>query len=411
MLKRLSGFSLFPLIGAVTPFLLLPIVARVGGPDGWTAIGIGQSVGIIGGITTQLGWWMLGPAWMSQLSGPAAKHALYVESLQQRGLVFLILAPIVVIASTAVTGSEWAFTASLTAVAGCAAGLAPSWYSIGDGKPLQMVLFEDIPKAVAMIAAAILVVVTRQIWIYPALLLMVSVTFPVLFGLKLSRSIFKTRRSLRQVLRGIRGQASVTSSGLVSTSYSATPVPIASILAPPPLVASFVSAEKLYRLGLFAVKALGNGLQSWVIEGGEKRRRRQYFAIGAHALLGGVGGGFIAFLGPPTTEVLFGRDVAASSPECIAFGLAFLFLSLTTPLARNILVPGGRNRLALIAVTLGAMIGIPMMVILGTLQGIDGVGFGLAASQGLVFLVSVLPAIKSLRGDAPLLLPGIVGKT
>ena len=406
MFRRLSGFSLLPLIGILTPFLLLPIVARIGGPDGWTAIGVGQSVGLIGGVLTLWGWWILGPARMSRLRDPSAKHALYIESLEQRGLILLVVSPIAVTASAIIVGPDWAFTAGLMAVAVSAGGLSPSWYSIGEGRPLQMVLFEDAPKATAMVLAAILVLFYRQIWIFPALLLLASVVFPVIFGLHLSRTTFKTRRPLRHTIRGIRLQAVVASTNLLGTSYTATPVPIASILLVPQVAAPFVSAEKIYRLGTFTVKALGNALQSWVIEGGIKRRQRHYFAIGAHGILGLAGGGTLAGLGPLATQILFGREVAADFRECIPFGLAFLFVSMSTPLTRNILVPAGRTKLVLFAASVSAAVGLPLMLILGILTGVAGVGFGLAASQALIFFILIVPAIKWLRGDAPLAVPG-----
>jgi PST family polysaccharide transporter len=114
----------------------------------------------------------------------------------------------------------------------------------------------------------------------------------------------------------------------------------------------------------------------------------------------------LASLGPLATQILFGREVAANFPECVSFGLAFLFVSLSTPLSRNILVPAGQTRLTLFAATIGAVVGLPLMVILGIRTGIAGIGFGLAASQAMIFLILVLPAIKWLRGDAPLAVPG-----
>lgn len=397
MLRRLTGFSLLPLIGILTPFILLPVVARVGGAGGWAAIGVGQSVGIIGGVTTLWGWWILGPARMSHLKVPRTKHALYVESLQQRLIIFSVVAPVAGVVSSAFSDQPWALTAGLMAVAGCSAGLSPSWYSVGEGRPLQMVLFDELPKAAAMAAAAILVWWTRTIWFYPALLLISSTIPPIVFAWYLSRSAHRLRKPLAGVLRSIPAQAAVAGTNLLGTSYTATPVPVGSLLVTAPVLAPFVSAEKLYRLGTFTVKALGNAMQSWVLEGGVTRVKRQYAAVLAHLFLGILGGALLTGLGPTLTKVLFGREVAANYSECAAFGIAFLFVSLSTPLTRNILVPAGITRLPLAAAACGACIGLPSMIGLGLTIGISGLAIGLAISQALIFSILIIPAYRCLR--------------
>lgn len=201
-------------------------------------------------------------------------------------------------------------------------------------------------------------------------------------------------------------QVVVAATNLLGTSFTATPVPMASILFGSQTASPFVSAEKIYRLGLFSVKALGNAVQSWVIEGGVKRRRRQYAAIYAHAVLGLAGFAVLAILGPAITGFLFGKEVASSYAECIAFGLAFLFCSLATPLSRNILVPAGRVRIPFVASVVGAIIGLPLMIGLGVSMGIAGIAFALAINQALIFLVQLVPAAKWLAGEAPLAVPG-----
>ena len=44
VLRRLTGFTVLPLLSLVTPFLLLPVVARVAGPSGWSSFVAGPLV-------------------------------------------------------------------------------------------------------------------------------------------------------------------------------------------------------------------------------------------------------------------------------------------------------------------------------------------------------------------------------
>jgi hypothetical protein len=45
---RVLAFAGLPFLSLLTPFLLLPILARVAGAEAWLAIAIGQSVGADG---------------------------------------------------------------------------------------------------------------------------------------------------------------------------------------------------------------------------------------------------------------------------------------------------------------------------------------------------------------------------
>lgn len=71
LLRRLAGFTFLPLIGMLAPIVVLPIVARVGGPLGWQSIGVGQSVGVVASIAVMWGWWATGPPMYIKLNNRA----------------------------------------------------------------------------------------------------------------------------------------------------------------------------------------------------------------------------------------------------------------------------------------------------------------------------------------------------
>jgi len=400
MLRKLGGFALLPLIGVASPFLLLPIVARVGGPDQWTAFGVGQSLGVIGSVFTLWGWWILGPARLSRATSPTERYRLFARSLQQRAIAFVIIAPIVAVIAAALTWEGTPVTAALMAIAVSAAGLTASWYSIGEGRPGQMVLFEDVPRTAALVASAGIILATGAIWIYPILLLVVSIAMPVLFARRLTPTFLQFFDPIPTALREMRNQATVASTNLLGTLYTATPVPIATQVSPIDAAAAFVSAEKIYRLGTFTIKALANALQSWVLEDSHHWRKRHLSALAAHSALGILGGALIATLTPFVTTFLFGSNLAATHADSLWFGVAFLFLSLSTPLTRNVLVPAGRTRITLIAGSIGATMGLALMLVSGSVAGTAGVAFGLAFSQAAIFAILIIPAIRWLRTGA-----------
>lgn len=399
MVRRLLGFAILPLVGIVTPFLLLPIIARVGGPAVWTGIGVGQSVGVVGSVLTLWGWWVAGPARLAVLTREEERARLYVESLQQRLVVFVLVAPVsgLVAWNIAVDGDQR--VAALMAIASSAIGLSPSWYSIGIGKPLQMVLFDEVPRAISIVAAAGVILWTGAVWFYPLVVLLVGLAMPLVFAWRVSVSPMIYVQPFRALLRDLRRQMAVAGTNLIGTSYTATPVPAATLFSDLSAVASFVSAEKIYRLGTFSIKSLGNAVSSWVLEGGRKNVRRHWAAIAAHATLGLGGCLGLTFAAAPVTGFLFGPELAAGRLESFGFGLAFVFLSLSTPLTRNILVPNGRSRFTLLTGITAASVGVPAMLILGYSFGVAGIAFGLALSQCLGFSMLLAPALVWLRAS------------
>jgi len=61
VLRRLTGFTLLPLLSLVTPFLLMPVIARVAGGGGWSSVVAGQAVGTFGATVVFWGWNVVGP--------------------------------------------------------------------------------------------------------------------------------------------------------------------------------------------------------------------------------------------------------------------------------------------------------------------------------------------------------------
>ena len=89
---------------------------------------------------------------------------------------------------------------------------------------------------------------------------------------------------------------------------------------------------------------------------------------------------------------MFGPDVAAPRDVCVWYGLAFLFLSVSTPPIRNLLIPAGRVRLVL-GWTLGsAVVGLALMVAAAVAGWSAGVAAAMAVSEALLLAGLLLPA-------------------
>lgn len=393
LMTRFAGFIGFPLLALAIPLVLLPVIARITDSSGWSSTLAGQAIGIFAGTVILWGWNIDGPVRIARASREEIRAAIYVTSLRTRILLFLVAVPAVT-ALVAVVSSPGAFTDAISmALASALAGLSPSWFCIGLGKPRLLAIYDTLPRVLATVAAAPLLLLTRQIWIYPVLLLLCVAIALLAFH----RQIGATGRWFplpgSGAFRELRGQLSTAGINVAANAYGSSPVPIASgTRVSDVAAASFGSGDQLFRYGTFAIAAMGNTFQSWTIEPGiPNRRQRQTAAITAHAVLGLSGAGILALLGPWASSLIFGLDKQAAQSVCVIYGVAYIFLSVSTPLIRNLLIPGGRQQLVLGATIATAVVGIAAMVTAGAFGSAEGIAWGMALGEAAMFFF-LLPA-------------------
>jgi O-antigen/teichoic acid export membrane protein len=208
----------------------------------------------------------------------------------------------------------------------------------------------------------------------------------------------ETEWKLGVIVCTLRSQIAAAGVNLAGNAYSSTPVPIATATVSGSLASNFASADQLYRYALFPVVVLANAFQGWTLEvGGESGRRRQLAAIGAHGLLGVVGGALLAIFGPAVSSIMFGPALAAGHIAALFYGVSFGFLCVASPLQRNLLIPAGRATLVFWVTVAAAVFGVATMLIFGSLNSVDGIAFGMAASEAIVLLLLLPPSLKILH--------------
>jgi len=396
VLRRLTGFTLLPLLSLVTPFLLLPVVARVAGPSGWSSFVAGQAVGTVGATVVFWGWNVGGPVLVARATSAEARAEVYAASLRTRLLLLSGVVPVAAVVSAVVAAPGHRLDAAAIGGATSLLGLSPAWFGIGVGRPWLLFWYDTLPRVVAAVVGALIVGVTGAIWAYPALLALSVVASLALFRAQVTPSAsgsdltpWPVRRSATE-LREHLGTAGIN---LAATAYASTPVPVATLAFRPVVSSPFATADTAYRFGLFAVTAMGNAFQGWTLEPGvADRSARHRAAMLAHAGLGLLGGVVFAALGPWATGLLFGAAVAAPREACFWYGLAFLLISASTPLVRNLLVPAGRVRLVLGWTIGSAVLGLAGMLVAAVLGWSAGVAAGMALSELVLLLGLLAPA-------------------
>ncbi len=403
MLRRLTGFTLLPLLSLVTPFLLLPVVARVAGAPGWSSVVAGQAVGTFGATVTFWGWNVVGPVAVARATDRSARTALYGASLRTRLLLLVPVLPVAALVTAVVAQPGYRLVGGSMAVATSLLGLSPAWFGIGVGQPWLLFWYDTLPRVVAAVVAVPVVLVTRAVWAYPLILVVATLVGLVAFQRRQASGAEWSPLPLHRPVRELREQGGTAGVNLVATAYASTPAPIATATFPGVVASGLSSADAVYRLGLFSVVAVGNAFQGWTLEPRlphpSDRARRHRAALAAHAGLGVAGAAFLVGLGPWITGLLFGDAVAASREVCAGYAASFLLISASTPFVRNLLIPAGRTRLVLLWTTASAVVGVGVMVGAALAGWLAGVAWGMAASEAALLLGLAGPAWRELQSS------------
>ncbi|GAA3802101.1 hypothetical protein [Cellulomonas soli] len=392
---RLAGFAGLPAISLITPLLVLPVLGRAAGADGWASLLVGESVGTLAAIVVNYGWNNAGPPRVAE-ADTATRLRLYRESLLVRGALAVGALPVMVVVCASLSADGFLVPTVLMGLAGAVPGLSFAWYAVGVGDPRPIAVYEAVPRVVAAAVSSALILWTGQMVFYPLLAVSVSLGGIWLFGRTLGRST-APGPGVRDIGRLLVRDRAVAVADMATGAFGTVPVPVASRVASPSAASSYASADKLYKYGQYVPITLANALQSWTVEVAPPGRpRRLRLALVGHGLLGVVGAALLAVLGPTVSGLLFGQDVRAARDVCLWLALAFAVVSVRMSLVRHFLLPAGRARAVLIGTALGAALGVVGMLTIGRAAGAAGVAASLAVAELVTAVLLVQPALRHL---------------
>ena len=404
--RRLLGFGSLPLLSAVAPLAILPVIARTGGADAWVAVATGQAVGVVASTVIGFGWSVTGPPRVAR-ADDAARLAILRDAVRTRAAVAAPVLALAVVAAALLSPGPARTLAVLMACASAVAGFSVAWFCVGAGTPGLIARYEALPRVGGIAVSAALLLATGALALYPVLLLVSTVAGSALLYRRLGAEL-RSGGAVPQVAERLdavpvrtllRAQATGAAIELSGAAYTAAPVLLAGqlLLADVP---GYVSGDRLYRLALYAVVVVGNAFQGWLPGAGpaaEPGRRR--VALAAHVAVGVVGGAAFALLAPWASAVLFGEALRVPATVAVALGVAFLAVSVSTTVIRHRLLPGRGPGVVLGVTALGAVVGIAAVAVLGSTWGALGVAAGVAGGE--TFVVVALLVRSRLAGRAP----------
>lgn len=171
-LRRVVGFALVPAATMISTVLVLPLISRQFGPEGWSAVGIGQSIGAFISIVAGLGWQVIGAQEVAE-SGRRRRRILFAESLKSRALVLILLLGPAGIACYILSPQFKAEAVVFAAAMGFNC-LNASWFFAGTGEAKYVFYNEGLARLTGYVLSIPVLALTQSLMTYAALLLLTA---------------------------------------------------------------------------------------------------------------------------------------------------------------------------------------------------------------------------------------------
>jgi O-antigen/teichoic acid export membrane protein len=400
--KRLFGFGALQLFTAAAPILVLPVVVRLIGVEGWVGLSIGYAVGAASAIAVNLAWPITGPSRVAPLS-PADAADVFLESVVTRFVVAVPVSLLGVVVSAVLSPPGHRVLAAAMCTSTAVGGLASNWYYIGRGEPRGIFTYEALPKLVATAVTIPLVALTDLAILYPVLLF-VSTVWGVVAS---SRRILGPYRGTARMPDGswhrMRHYAVVASSAVVGAGYTSLAVPITKLSgAALAQVADFAGSLRIRSMAQMAPASSTSALQGWVSETGEGGRLsapRMRRALGANTAIGLLTGLIVAVLGPFLSDLLFGDSATISVALAVLTGAACIPYAISASLSFHVLAPLGATGSVAASRVAATAVGVPLLFLLARRDGATGAALAALISESLVVVIQAVTARRVWRAD------------
>jgi O-antigen/teichoic acid export membrane protein len=386
---RLALHLLVPALSAAAPLAVIPAVTSIYGASGWAAVAVGLSVGVATAVVAELGWGIVGPQRVARgIRPPGDLFATAASKL----VATAILLPVATAVTLAVV-DEHRPAAALVSVGVALGALSPTWYFIGLGRPLLVLLAETVPRVLVSLASAVAIAAGAPLEVYGAGMVLAAV---VTFGVapRLGGARLPGAGDFRAVPAVVRSRLVLVVGRGVTTTYKSLAVALLGTVSPGS-VAGFAAVDRPLRMGLQVVSAIPDRLQTWVgVPSAELAHRRSLISLGLNAGLGLVVGIVFAVSMPAVAVVLFTGAVPVSPDLAVAGGvlIAVICASRGAGLA---LVSSGRHAHTTTSSIGSAVVGVPGILVLGAHHGALGAVWALVLAETVGLVVQLVVLARS----------------
>lgn len=385
MLKRYLALISVPAMNTFAPLIVLPAIASNSGAAGFAAIAAGQSLGAAGSVLVDFAWASNGPSLVHNTPSQD-RRPLYVTSLKQRGCA---LVPVLAVGSFfAGTLSELHPYAAIASMASAAAmGMSPAWFYVAERRTAWLVLGEALPRLIASVVGAALLLLDSPLIVLPLLQILVSLIVilpPACFYRRfLQKDLHQTTRHDAWRPPRARDQVPSLLGRLTSTLYVNLPVAIVSSFATPALAATYAASDRLQKAVLGGMQPVSQVMQgSSPKDDPRQEARRLRRLLGAAVALGATASTFCAVGGPELLGLLFREEIIVDTQVTIALAASVGLIVVTRCSGLIILLPRNRHWTVTNSILLGGICA--------------GVGYAFASTQRSIDLMAVTVLVAEL---------------
>lgn len=393
--RRLGGFAVSIALPAVVNIAVIPAISYTVGATAWGDIALSQAVATLAGVVVSFGWGVSGPADVAR-ADRREHHRLWSDSLPPRIWLFFLTAPVVVLSTLLLTSApHWEY--AISALTFLVASLTSSWYFVGRGEPVQLFVLDTLPRTIGTLAGTLLLLTTGSLGWYVAIQFLGFAYAPIAASLHVRSRHTPSGRfedlpwNFARSVSLLHGQSSAVSTAATSAMFVNAPMIALSVINPSAL-ALYATLDKLVRYGLTALRPLILVAQSW-IPGALSRdavRTRALKATGVYSLVSVVAGLVAIIVLDPLTRLLTGGEFGAPPTIAIAFALIFVGISVSQMAGIAGLLSLGLKRALFMTTLVGAVLGVPGIVIGASVGGAAGVAVAVGVVEAGIAVAQVV---------------------
>jgi O-antigen/teichoic acid export membrane protein len=323
------------------------------------------------------------------------------DSVISRGLLFLCSIPVYIVLVVMIVGIQADFAAY--AVAGfstLAMALGSGWFFIGEASPARLLFWESIPRAVGMVLAVVALLLTHSLLVYTVFQLVFIAASIVLTTRNIDKRYPDSsyNRSVRDGFRRLSGSYAALVTAGTSTFYVNAPLLVISLILPG-VTPVYAAAEKIQRFALTGMAPVTQVIQGYIPSANNRghmvaRIKRSLTLTSVLALILGV---LIAALLPIVAWVVTAGKIEVPLALSIPMGLTSTMIGISSVTGLAALVSLGKARTVAISTVIGAVVGLPLTILMAFTTGMIGAAWAVTASELLVLVYQLIVLSASLR--------------
>lgn len=388
-LLRLGTFALTVGASTVVGLLAIPVITRVVGADAWAVQVLVQSQASLFGVLVAFGWGTVGPGLVAS-TAPEKRPQLFLDSLVTRTYLLLVAAPLMILLMTVLRPAETVFV-SIASVAYLLPFVGASWYFVGEGRPLRLFLFDALPQLLGTIGGLGVLIATDDFTLMVFTQLVFNAGAVLISSVVILRQgcDLKANFALSNSIKQMSTQRHGVITAATGSFYVNVPMLVVNTFIPSQLD-SYAIADRLFRFAVTAFSPVLQFVQGWIPEGGpESVGHRIKRASQLAPFLGLFGGAGLALLGPLAAQILVQAPSEFGPALSFPIGVSFAAVAVSQIIGLACLVAVGRARDLASSTIVGAVLGVPL-ILLGALNfGVTGVIWGMALSEIAVALFQI----------------------